>query len=545
MSGCSVEDSKIKHDSIVFKSFVAQARFLLDKGSNSASAVCAKIAAEYAAARHPGVFVNPELEAVLEEIGCRTMQDKLSHLTHLQYRPERKHIVHVISFARPLGGDTRYLWRWIEKDKQRSHSVVITGVQREKAPVQLCASVEQSGGDIFTICADITDPIQRAQILRDYVSSADLIVLHLYPEDILPQIAFANRENFPPVVFVFHADERFWMGFAISDVFVHMRESGILLAKQRSGINADRICLLPIPLPPRQRSMSREDAKRKIGLPRNSVVLLSIARGMKYKKMSGVSFLEAITPIIERHENVVMLVIGHENRGQWEIDEPIAHDRIRSLGRISDTEVYYEAADIYLDSFPFSSNTSLLEAGTYGLPLVSYFPHSASSGVLGAGSPGIDEALQRFTDLDAYRNAVTRLIENPEIRLNTGELGKNIIINNHGGPAWDTFLEKLYEKAFAIDRNNSKPHTDFTPPEELDIILNRLYSHINMTEIIERNVGPLPLQLRIRVLSRLVRVDRSFSFGLFLPYRIAALLRPFLGFWRNIPFIEKWVNVGA
>ncbi len=541
VSECKYDDDpKIRYDYNIFRNLLEQAEYLLAGESCSASAVCAQVAADYAAFRHPGIFVSPQLEMVLQEIGNKTMQDKTLSRTSPKLEPAQQHIVHVITFARPIGGDTRYLWRWIEKDRQRSHSVVITGAQREAVPEHLAASVAQRGGAVYVISPDIADPVRRAQALRDHVRCADLIVLHLYPEDTLPLIAFAHRDSFPPIIYIAHADERFWVGATISDVFVHMRESGIRLARERSRIDAERISILPIPILQRQRSLTRKEAKIKLGLTSDSVLIISIARGMKFKKQSGVDFVDSIMPIIERFKNVVVLVIGPENRDQWETGQRKTHGRLRALGPVADTAVYYEAADIYLDSFPFSSNTSLLEAGNYGLPLVSYFPHSPGSEVLGAGSPAIDEVVQKFTNLEAYVDAISRLIADPAYRLRTGELCRESIIDFHDGPAWDKCLENIYEKAFTVSRNNSKPLPDLTPSGELDAVLNRLYRHFNLGGIIDRNAGHLPLLLRIRVLLRLMKINRSFSFGLFLPDCLTAVLGPFMKGWRHLPVIGGW-----
>lgn len=539
---CNFVDNKIRHDFIIFQKLVGHAEDLLKRSCYSASAVCAHIAAKYAAFRHPGIFVSLELESVLQEIGSRTMRDHSVCRSRPKLDSGQQHVVHVISFARPVGGDTRYLWRWVEKDSQKTHSVVITGAQREGVPEHLVATVTLSGGAVYVINPDMTDPIQRAQSLRDHCRCADLIVLHLYPEDVLPLIAFANRDKFSPIVFIAHADERFWLGATISDVFAHMRESGIRIAMERSGIDEGRISVLPIPVLQQQRTLTREEAKRKLGLSSDSVLLISIAREMKFKRLSGISFVEALMQITERHNNVVVLVIGPKSQGEWEMCQLKTRGRLRGLGQISDTAVYYEAADIYLDSFPFSSNTSLLEAGNYGLPLVSYFPHSHGSEVLGAGSPAIDKVVLRFNDLEAYRDALSRLIDDPVYRLRVGELSRKSIINFHDGPAWDECLEKMYEKSFTVDRNNSKPRPDLTPPGELDAILNRLYPHFNLGGIIDGNVEYLPLLLRIKVLSRLIRLERSFSLGLFLPNWLSITLRPFLRGWRNFPVIKGWVN---
>jgi len=539
-------DCGVKQARDVFEGLVDLAGHFLTKHQYYASSVCAQIAADYACIRHPGLFVSPQLEKLLCTIGAKFIRESAQlpnqHRTAQKLKPT--HVLHVLTYAKPIGGDTRFVYRWIQMDGARSHSVVITGLQVDEVPTILSDAVVHTGGKIYRIDRTVTNPIQRAQALRDISNCADLIVLHSYPQDTVPVIAFANKGALPPVVNVTHADQVFWVGVSISDVFAHLREGGCRLAEERRGIERERYAFLPIPLTPSPRILSRSEAKKQIGLPEDSILILSIARAMKYKPISGPSFLDVITPVVEKHKKAVLLVIGPESSEQWEAVKQKTQGRIKALGTMSETRVYYEAADIYVDSFPFSSNTSLLEAAGYGLPLVSYFPFSAQTEVLGAGAPGIDGTLIKVTDDHTYRGMISRLIEDLEFRQQMGESTRRNVLEVHNGYVWDRHLQTLYAKAFSTHSKISSltMSTNYEHTGELDVLLNRLYPHFSLTGAIEQYVKPLPLWLRFRILSKMLKIDRTFSFSLFLPDWLAVRVNPYMRGWRKFPGVSWWMN---
>src|SRR5690606_12343399 len=94
----------------------------------------------------------------------------------------------------------------------------------------------------------------------------------------------------------------------------------------------------------------------------------------------------------------------------------LAQNRIIALGERIDTAAYYQAADIYVDSFPFGSTTSLLEAGSCGVPLVGLFPFSERSAILGPGTPALARCLIRVRALHDYHGVLSRLILDGDLR---------------------------------------------------------------------------------------------------------------------------------
>lgn len=416
--------SRTQQNFEMFHSLVTQAREYAQRSQYEAAAVYAEMASTCAFYRHCGILSSPELEYVLLSIGRQAI--KSSHYYYstnsTQLSEEPKRILHVTTGLWDIGGHSRLIGRWIQQDTKRSHSIVLTRQgSAGEIPKIFRDAVQNSQGKIYQLDEIIGGLISRAKKLRKIAASADVVVLHTM-EDVIPIIAFANKEQSPPIIFVNHSDERIFPGVSISDVIANLRESGMSLSRERRGIEAERNALLPIVLSPIYRTLSRTEAKQQLGLSSDSIVLLSIARSNKYKSTGDISFADAHVQLLERHDRAVLLVIGPGDSEDWSAAIQQTQGRIKVLGHTSDTAVFYQAADIYVDSFPWHSNTSLLEAGCYGLPLVSYFPYSSNKGnVLSADMPGLTGNLISVHDLDEYTAVLLRLVKNEEFWLTLGE----------------------------------------------------------------------------------------------------------------------------
>src|SRR5262249_45466460 len=150
-------------------------------------------------------------------------------------------------------------------------------------------------------------------------------------------------------------------------------------------------------------------------------------------------------------------------------------------GTRPDTALFYQAADVYLDSFPLPSITSLLEAGSYGTPLVSGCPcpPAPPGSVLGADTPALDTCLIRATDPADFRAAVGRLVEDAGLRRRTGEETRQSIAAIHAGAGWQRALEAVYGRALAVSPASGLPaglmRPDRPSVEDLDRTLPRLF----------------------------------------------------------------------
>jgi hypothetical protein len=493
------------------------------RASDYQSAVaCAQVAAACAWRNHAGLFASPRLERLLTAIGREAIPGQAAPARPRQTPPQR--VLHVLTKARSMGGDSRFSCRWMDVDGDRQHSVAVTSQEGEAIPDLFHTATARTGGVVHCLDADTAAPLVRAARLRALANAADLVALHIYPDDVIPSLAFAAGPSGTPVLFLNHSDHTFWLGVATSDVVVQMRDSSVPLSIHRRGVAADQLGMLPIPLPPVERTRWRTEAKAQLGLPADSIVLLSVGTGFKYVPISGPGFLDTLLPVVARHEHAVLLTVGPQPTGEWARASQATGGRVQALGRRLDTALLYEAADIYLDSFPFTSPTALLEAGSYGLPLVAYCPHKGDAEVLSPGAPGLDGSICSNRDLEAYAYTVSRLVEDAEFRRELGEGARREIDMHHRGSHWTAQLSSLYTKAATSSAPGASRRADQAVAEQVDVLVSRVYGVDEQTigGFIDSRVRRLSWLRRTAVLRRMLAINRLFSFDLFLPAWLAS-----------------------
>ncbi|PSB15639.1 glycosyl transferase family 1 [Phormidesmis priestleyi ULC007] len=490
----------------VFRTLLSQAKDLAQRGKYSAAAVYGQMAASYAQSNHCGLFVSHELEQLIIMIGRQATSPNLYPHNTSALPSNPKNILHVSSIAPECAGIPRLMRRWIQQDSLRSHSVVLTKHAPNEIPQILRDAVAQRQGRIYLLNEKPGGLLARAERLRECAASADVVVLHTWEHDIVPTIAFANKKQSPPIIYTNHGDHWFWIGANVSDVVANLRESGMGLSQERRGIEAKRNMLLPTILEPFHRALSRTEAKRQLGIDENSVLLLSIARAVKYKTSDGTTFADAHVSLLKQYKQAVLVVIGPGSHEDWSAAIEQTQGRIQVLGETPDTAVFYQAADIYVDSFPFVSITSLLEAGSYSVPLVSRYAHtSAACGIFGADMPGLTGNLIRVSDLDGYEEVLSRLIENEAYRLSLGEMTRQKIEETHWGSNWQSSLENVYANAIALPRVVvPSDSTDKIFLGEPDIFLPLIHK-TSLTQIIHWHMSLLPLMERLHLWLRLIK----------------------------------------
>lgn len=449
---------RIRQNFEVFRDLVNRVKDYAKSGKYEAAAVYAEMAADYACWEHCGFFTSPELERVLISIGREAITANQNHGNFDRHRPlarPHRRILHVASSVQGIGGLSRMIWRWIREDTTSCHSLALTRQFPKKVPQAMQEAIADSHGTIHILNRNLGGILDWARQLREISAAADLVVLHVANHDVVPLIAFANKEQSPPIVFLDHADHQFWLGASISDVVVSLRESGMRLANERRGIEKSRSVILPIILEPTQRKFSRQEAKQKIGIPEDSILLLSIARSLKYKTMDGISFADAHIPLLKKHSQAMLIAIGPDRTisEEWSAAMEQTPGKIQVLEEREDTDIFYQAADIYVDSFPYVSITSLLEAGSYDVPLVSRYPYpSDACAIFGADIPGLTGNLIQARNLDEYTEVLSKLVENERFRHALGAATSKQITDMHTGTSWQQFLQEVYIRADTIPR---------------------------------------------------------------------------------------------
>jgi glycosyltransferase involved in cell wall biosynthesis len=504
----------IQKNFVVFRDWVERTRQFVKHREYAAAAVYGEIAAVYANFDHCGLFFSPELEQLLVEVGREAIPEY--SYSNCNYPPLEtpQRVLHVATSVQSIGGLSKLLGRWIQQDSERSHSLALTRQPpKQEIPVTLRNVVSNRGGKIYRLNTTIGSVISWAKQLRKIASTVDVVILHVYNHDVIPILAFANKKDSPPIVYINHADHTFWLGVSISDVVANLRESGQRLSYHRRGIEIERNLLLPTIVDATSRKFSQIEAKRQLGLPKDSILLLSIARSPKYRTIDGITYADAHVPLLEKYQQTYLVVIGPDNSHDWSSAIQQTQGRIIVHPERADTSIFYQAADIYVDSFPFVSITSLLEAGSYGLPLVSRYPYlSDSSEILGADMPGLTGNLICVNNLQEYAAVLSSLVEDDKYRLKLGELTQKKIIETHIGTNWQHYLDEIYRTVRTLPRvtvpSSSKDQIFLGEP---DVFIQRIHGlNFDMDQLVKYNLTVLPVRQRLREWYRLLK-NSSFS----------------------------------
>jgi hypothetical protein len=252
-------------------------------------------------------------------------------------------------------------------------------------------------------------------------------------------------------VVVDHGDHVFWLGSGIAGSLATLRPSGRAVATTRRGINPERMVDFPIPINPLERRRGREEAKVAVGLDPSSTLLLSMAAAPKFTPMGDRTFMSLVSEVMVAAPESVLVVIGPDINGLgWSNLASTLPGRVHVIGPLPEPTSYLEAADIYLDSFPFSSLTSMYEAAMFATPVVSLARPEA--GAMAADDAFLDLGL--VTDAAAWVASVSELVAQPALRFERASELSETLRETHGSAAVMRAVETLYRKAGELDHPN-------------------------------------------------------------------------------------------
>jgi hypothetical protein len=195
---------------------------------------------------------------------------------------------------------------------------------------------------------------------------------------------------------------------------------------------------------------------------------------------------------------------------------------VLATGTRWDTEQFYSASDIYLDSVPFSSITSLLEAAIRGIPVLGFLPGGHDSSLLGPGAPGLDGVMRLATTPDEYRSALRDLILHNEVRQKCAAPVQSLVSRLHTGDGWRDALENTYLKARSSHSRGcfARDH-DVLTVSPLNSSLQSLYGQTRdrrfESRLLSRHLGPLNYISRVALSTTLVAQGFPLSLSNFLP----------------------------
>lgn len=409
-------------------------------------------AAQFAEMFHPGRFADGAIENLALKIGAEFgefMIERRGSVLPASRKDGRRRVLHVASCVRAVGGHTRMMYHWVRNDQGSCHSLVVVNQRDVPLPQWLFEAIRGSGGDL-AVLPQGSCLCQKAKWLRDAAArAADLVVLHHGAADVVPTVAFGVHES-PPVALLNHADHTFWLGSSVSDMVINLRTVGSEHTATRRFVSSNTV--VPIPLADPVRQMSRRDARRVLGIPDDQVVLLSVGRAEKYRPCGPYDFVATAGKILDRQPGAHMYVVGESLAGIAPYVRYALHERLHFVGSIEDPSLYRAAADIYLESFPFGSNTALLEAAFSGLSVIpAYAPLFP---LLVANDDAVQDLLPNPHDEEEYIERVNVLIQRPDQRVALGKTLRERLLIDHVGEGWLHRIAAVYQKT---DRLTHRP----------------------------------------------------------------------------------------
>jgi len=214
------------------------------RGEIEQAALWAHVAAGTAAEFGHSYLCSAALESLLSRLGnglpSAALPARGGGATH------GRRWLHVFSRTVAIGGHTALARRWVMRNPfGERHSVALTFQDAADIDPVFADAVRRSGGAIHSLERTGSLLVRAAALRQLAYEQADVVVLHTHPWDVLPSIVFGVPGG-PPVLLVNHADHAFWVGCAISDIVVDIRDSGLALSTSLRGARSSAV--LPVPL---------------------------------------------------------------------------------------------------------------------------------------------------------------------------------------------------------------------------------------------------------------------------------------------------------
>ena len=463
----SAADTRLRGNLARLRRMESVVAALAAEGAFEHVALYGEVAAHLAAHAHAGRFASPVLEAALAEAG-RHLAVAAPSPTVASHERSGDHVLHVATaLAFPEGGHSRSLERWILADAGRRHSLVLTS-PRGEAPAQLRAAVEFSGGAVHRLAPGSSSFLRRAAELRGLAVACDFVVLHLHPWDAVAPMALAFPGR-PPTVINNHAGHLFWLGRTVSDVVTCGRDVAREICVGRRGISSEACRYLPVLAwaTPAQETL-REGARRALQADPTDLVLLTVASQYKLQRLDGHDFLGTVAAAVEKRPGIVWRIVGPAAAGPWQELAERTAGRVRVLGAQLDASRLFAGADGVIDSYPFTSQTALLDALVAALPVFAPRWHPPEARILGAWGSASATAIRGFDDeaslgvlLDRWLSSRTK--EDPLSETPDGEPAQS---------AWREALERVYRAA--TKRRDERAADGTAPTAHAEVAVNDL-----------------------------------------------------------------------
>jgi len=361
---------------------------------------------------HPGRFADGAVENPLFEIGQKIQEDpRLRDWASALEIPAASGNLHVATHLKDMGGHSRVIGKWVNGDDSATHTIVLTEQQRE-LPAFLKETFRRRGARVVLLPASASTVV-KAGMLRAMARLHTRVILHHNPSDVIPVIAFAAKGG-PPVAMFNHAHFSFSLGATVSDVVINtMNYFSDVTRKYRFPPAALVLALSPGMSGIPDKDIDKGRAKMALGLSANTPVVMAIGQERYFAPSLGYDFFRTLGTLLERQGQLHAFIIGVGEESRLIPERFRGHPRAHFRGPTPDPNVFYEASDVCLESFPTPSIGGLAEAVAFGeaFPIPVY---GSSENILRVPQRPILEYEYRAATEDTYVDYVSGVIRQRE-----------------------------------------------------------------------------------------------------------------------------------
>jgi glycosyltransferase involved in cell wall biosynthesis len=207
--------------------------------------------------------------------------------------------------------------------------------------------------------------------------------------------------------------------FLCDFVIVHSNATKTRLVE--CGVPAAKVRVLPVCVPSRSNTITRNHARKLLGLPKEAIVIATAARLVVEKGIG--TLIAAMQPVIAANPAGVRLLVagGGSDRERLEaLAAQLPAGSVIFTGYLADVAPVYASSDIFvLPSEDEGFGLVFLEAAAYGLPSIGThvggIPEAVLDNVTGLLVPPGDSV--------ALTAAITRLVRDADLRSRLGRAG--------------------------------------------------------------------------------------------------------------------------
>lgn len=427
---------------------------------------------------HAGTFVLPQAERVLHE--HTALADPIAQSGAWMKAVEGR-TLHVLTEAYAIGGHTPLVKRWIELLDDEPHAVVLV---RQGQPFEP-AWVVPPGRHVPVIDLHQARLSRRARVahLQALFRVARRVILHIHPDDAC-SVAAAHRSPHAEIHFLNHADHVAWLGAGLPVVLLNLRHRGARLAVDRRGIAASACGVVPVPIT-RPAVVDRHAARQSFGIRDQECLVLTVASAYKFNPVGSRSLFEPLDRLLRRRD-VKLMAVGVDDRHP--VFGPLAErhpGQVLCMGTVPAPTRHRAAADIYLDSYPFCSITSMLESAALGTPVVAYQPDPEELEILYSECPWLPADRHPARDVGHLIESLDALIDDRSLRQ---EYAMRTIdgMEQHSPRAWRAAMQRHLARDFAKTpwRTPDRPFRDGLLDQVLSELMGDVRSYTDQAEML-------------------------------------------------------------